>query len=231
MISSTKTILAYGDSLTWGYDPDPSGVRHSAHQRWPLVLENGLAGDVRVVESGLSGRTTCHDAGFLEYHNGLKALPLVLEQALPVDLMIIMLGTNDLQAHIGASAFNAARGVHRLIHKARTVVAEQRIMRYRELPEPQFLIVTPPAMIEADAGIRAYFGNVVPTQAELRAAYTKVADETGAAILHAGDYCQASPLDGVHLDGEETAKLGRGMVPIVAKLLDISIPNGGASHG
>ncbi|MEN0088480.1 MAG: hypothetical protein AAF737_08615, partial [Pseudomonadota bacterium] len=63
MSTASKTVLAYGDSLTWGFDPDPAGMRHPPHQRWPLVLEAELAGAVRVVEAGLPGRTTCHDAG------------------------------------------------------------------------------------------------------------------------------------------------------------------------
>ncbi|MEM1364536.1 MAG: GDSL-type esterase/lipase family protein [Pseudomonadota bacterium] len=228
---SEKAIIAYGDSLTWGFDPDPSGMRHPPHQRWPLVLEEGLGTGARVIEAGLSGRTTCHDAGFLEYHNALSSLPLVLEQSLPVDLMIIMLGTNDLQAHIGASATNAARGVHRLIHKAKAVVAEQRIMRYPDLAMPKFLIITPPDMIAADAGIRDYFGDQIPDQDELKAAYQNVALLADATVFHAGDHCQPSALDGVHLTGEETAKLGRALVPVVADILKINLPIGGASNG
>jgi lysophospholipase L1-like esterase len=216
-----KSILAFGDSLTWGYDPSPFGIRHGVDERWPTVLEAELGGGVRVVEAGLSGRTTCHDAGFLEYHNGLKALPMVLEMSLPVDLVIIALGTNDLQEHIGASAFNAARGVGRLVNCVRSTVAEQRIMRYPTMLEPKILIVSPPEMLHSETVIRRYFGENSRQIADIRTEYEKVGNLLDVEVFHAGEHCVPSENDGVHLSGPETAKLGRAMVPVVKSILGL----------
>ena len=217
-----KSVLAFGDSLTWGYDPHPEGMRHGPDGRWPLVLEKELDGCARVVEEGLSGRTTCHDSGFLQHHNGLKALPMLLQSHLPLDLVIIMLGTNDLQAHIGSSAFNAARGVHRLIHCVRTTVFEQQTMRYPDMKQPEILIVSPPRMIRSETVIRKYFGDEAPTIDEMRDEYQKVANVEDVHIEHASDYCEPSEHDGVHMSAEETAKLGRALAPTVKSILNLA---------
>jgi lysophospholipase L1-like esterase len=231
MAPAIKSILAFGDSLTWGYDPADFGVRHGPEYRWPTVLEAGLHGQARVQEEGLSGRTTCHDSGFLQNHNGLTALPMILQSHMPLDLVIIMLGTNDLQDHIGASAFNAARGVQRLIHGVRSTFSEQRIMRYPTLTDPQILIISPPQMIHSETVIRRYFGENSREIADMRSEYEKVANLTGVEILHAADYCQPSEDDGVHLNGPETAKLGKALIPVVQHMLDLNQSAGDPHHG
>ncbi len=92
-----KTILAFGDSLTWGADP-VSGMRHPAELRWPNVLQSKLGGGVEVIAEGLGGRTTCYDDHTgPACRKGAKALQVALGSHMPLDLVIIMLGTNDLK--------------------------------------------------------------------------------------------------------------------------------------
>ena len=55
-----KHILAFGDSLTWGFQAG-TWTRHPLADRWPNVLAARLGGVVRVIEEGQNGRMTVHD--------------------------------------------------------------------------------------------------------------------------------------------------------------------------
>ncbi len=95
----TRTIVCFGDSNTHGADPSGSG-RMPADVRWPRVMGRALGPDYEVIEEGLNGRTTCWDSPLDPGRNGLTyLLPCLLSHA-PVDLVTIMLGTNDTQAHL-----------------------------------------------------------------------------------------------------------------------------------
>ncbi len=81
-----KTILAFGDSLTWGSDP-ATGLRHPLEYRWPEVLQRELGGTARVIAEGLGGRTTFYDDHTgPACRNGAKALQVALASHMPLDL-------------------------------------------------------------------------------------------------------------------------------------------------
>ena len=104
-------ILCYGDSNTHGTPPMANlGVqdRHSPGQRWPDVMAAALGPDHRVIDEGLPGRTTVHDdpvEGGMR--NGLTVLPAVLHSHRPVDLLVLMLGTNDLKHRFSVTGFDS----------------------------------------------------------------------------------------------------------------------------
>ncbi len=103
-----KTILAYGDSLTFGASPIPNGPRHAYEDRWPTALEKGLGGKARVIAEGLGGRTTAIDDWCAAAdRNGARILPTLLESHSPLDLIVIMLGTNDIKPFLGRTAAEA----------------------------------------------------------------------------------------------------------------------------
>ncbi|RVA20726.1 arylesterase, partial [Mesorhizobium sp. M7A.F.Ca.US.001.01.1.1] len=88
-----KTVLCYGDSLTWGYNAE--GGRHALEDRWPSVLQAGLGSGVEVIAEGLNGRTTAFDDHLAGAdRNGARLLPTVLTTHAPIDLIVIMLGAN-----------------------------------------------------------------------------------------------------------------------------------------
>ena len=91
-----KTILCYGDSNTWGYDP-VNACRYDRNIRWPGVLQKELGQAYYVKEEGLCGRTTVWDDPVEGHKNGLKQLTPILHSHCPLDLVVIMLGTNDLK--------------------------------------------------------------------------------------------------------------------------------------
>ena len=90
-----KRILFYGDSNTWGDDPDNLGKRHPEGVCWVEQLEQLLPDGYRFFNEGLCGRTTAYDIPQEPGRNGLEYLPVVLSTVDPIDLIVIMLGTND----------------------------------------------------------------------------------------------------------------------------------------
>ena len=118
-----KHILCFGDSNTHGYCADPAdcfgGIRFTEDQRWPRLLQKALGEDYLVIEEGLSGRTTCFDDPI---HEGLNALDYIypcLKSHEDIDLLVIMLGTNDCKDRFYASAACIGLGMARLVKKAR----------------------------------------------------------------------------------------------------------------
>ena len=118
-----KHIVCLGDSNTHGYCADPAacadgGCRFNENERWPRVLEKLLGEEYLVLEEGLSGRTTVFPDPL---HEGMPALDVVtpiLMSHEPVDLLIIMLGTNDCKERFSASAYCIGIGLARLVKKA-----------------------------------------------------------------------------------------------------------------
>ena len=110
-----KTILCYGDSNTWGYIP-ASAARYARHQRWTGVLQDTLDGDFVVIEEeGLNSRTTVLDDPTKPFKNGKDYLIPCLDSHAPLDLVILMLGTNDLKHRFGMSAFDIGANVATLL--------------------------------------------------------------------------------------------------------------------
>lgn len=113
-----KHIVCYGDSNTHGYDGD-TGLRFDENTRWTCLLQKYLGDNYQVIEEGLSGRTTVFDDPLHEGLNGLELITPILMSHEPVDLLIIMLGTNDTKERFGCSAEAIGIGLQRLIKKAK----------------------------------------------------------------------------------------------------------------
>lgn len=211
-----KTVLAFGDSLTWGYDPEQLG-RHAYEDRWTSVLQKALGHGVRVIAEGLNGRTTAYDDHLADCErNGVKLLPSVLETHKPLDLVIIMLGTNDMKRGVAGTAIAATKGMDRLI----------KLVRHHDwgfgFEPPEILVVSPPAISEtANAHYAAMFRGALDESAMLASFYGDLADEAGCGFFDAGSVAETSPLDGIHLDAENTRAIGRGLEPIVRMMLGI----------
>ncbi len=208
-----KTVLAFGDSLTWGSDP-VSGGRHPHASLWPTVLQEGLGARARVVAEGLGGRTTCFDdhSGPND-RNGARLLPTLLASHMPIDLVVIMLGTNDLKPVLCGRAIGATAGMKRLVQIVRTYPYDK-----PGFPVPQVLIVAPPHCCAAADGHPAAGRSIAESEA-LAPLYAALAAELGTGFFDAATVAKASPVDGVHLDAAATAALARALVEPVARML------------
>lgn len=139
-----KHILCLGDSNTHGYCADPAdcedgGIRFNESERWTKLLQEHLGSDYLVIEEGLSGRTTVfHDP----LYEGLAAIDYVtpcLKSHEMIDLLIIMLGTNDTKDRFSASAPCIALGMSRLVKKAMATECWAN-------NTPNILVIAPPAI-------------------------------------------------------------------------------------
>ena len=211
-----KTILCYGDSLTWGYNAEgPS--RHAHEDRWPSVLQNGLGDQAQVIAEGLNGRTTAFDDHLdATDRNGARLLPSVLTSHAPLDLVILFLGSNDMKPWIAGRAAAAQRGMQRLVD----------IVRGHPYPlgaaTPDILLVAPPPIRETgDPDFAAMFEGGIEQSRMLASLYADLADLAGCGFFDAGSVARTTPLDGVHMDAASTRAVGRGLEPVVRMMLGL----------
>jgi lysophospholipase L1-like esterase len=205
----TRTIVCFGDSNTHGADPSGHG-RHPREIRWPRVMEATLGDGYEVIEEGLNGRCTVWDSPIEKARRGLDYLyPCLLSHA-PVDLVIIMLGTNDLKRIYGLTAAEIACGAARLVDEAKSTLAGP------EDTPPRVLLVAPVPLGEITAHSEMWgFGDSRAESMRLAGMYALVADDHGAGFLDAGSVATVHPDDGVHLDAAACAGLGAAMAEAV----------------
>lgn len=212
-----KTILCYGDSLTYGTNPDGTG-RHAFEDRWPTVLGAGLGADrARIIAEGLGGRTTVFDDYAAEAdRNGARLLPTILGSHVPLDGVVIMLGTNDLKTYLCGSAFGAAMGMKRLVQIIRSYPYDI------DATCPQIVLVAPPHCVKTEhADLSPMFAEGLVESRAFATHYKRIADELNCVFFDASSVARASPLDGVHLDAENTRAIGTALVPVVSRILGL----------
>jgi len=204
-----KQVLAFGDSLTWGSDPHTGG-RHGYRSRWPVALGEGLPGAV-VFGEGLRGRTTVHarNSACAEMR-GDAVLPVLLHSHAPLDLVVIMLGTNDV--YEGRASHLIRDGLERLVE-----IIRHHPWRMPEPVVPKVLLVSPPPVsLCADADITAA---KVEQSEGLAAIIAALADRLGCGFFDAAQVARASAADGYHLEAADSRALGEALRAPAANLL------------
>jgi len=212
-----KRILCYGDSNTWGYAtaPRPDG-RYTDAERWPRVMGAALGPEWTVIEEGLNGRTTVH-ADPIEgmWLDGSSTFTAILRSHMPLDVVAIMLGTNDLKARFSAGPYDIAGGVGVLLKQLARAEAG------RDAGVPKALVICPPPILDSFGGFDLFgemFAGGHEKSLRLRPFYEAVAAESGAAFLDAGGIIKTSASDGIHLDVEMQARLGQAAAEAVKKV-------------
>lgn len=188
-----KQILCFGDSNTYGLIPGTTG-RYGWDTRWTGIVGEKLIGKgYRVIEEGLCGRTTIFDDPLRIGRRGTEFLPVILETHRPVDIVVLMLGTNDCKSLYDASANIIGLGIKRLIEQIRNAV-----------PEAEILLISPIHLgDDVWDGYDAEFNEEsVKTSKELGQVYKRIADEEKIYFLAASDYASPSEEDREHLDEE-----------------------------
>jgi lysophospholipase L1-like esterase len=210
-----RVLLVYGDSNSHGTAPMEAlttARRYGPDVRWPGVAAAALGPGWRVVEEGLPGRTTVHPDPISGVHkNGLAHLPAALESHAPIDVVALMLGTNDCKARFAVPAVEIAVSVEKL------VLAIRQSFVGPDGGAPAILLVAPPPVVEAGCLAEVFAGGAAKA-ARLAALYAEVAARHGAAFLDAGRHAAVDPLDGVHLAPDAHADLGRAVAEAVAAM-------------
>lgn len=210
---SVHTLLAFGDSNTWGSEPG-TGARYPRSLRWPGVLAGELGPRWHVVEAGLSGRTTVFEDP-LGDKAGVRHLGPVLASAAPVSLVILLLGTNDLKTRFSASAYEIAEGAGVLIDLVKQSSAGPGGRA------PAVLLVAPPPVVSV-AGWEARdpelyrnfeqgWANAEARSLHFAAQYARVAHARGVPCFDAGSVIASSPVDGIHWSLAAHAALGHAL--------------------
>jgi lysophospholipase L1-like esterase len=208
-----RTIVCFGDSNTHGTDA-LDGSRHPRDVRWPGVLRSTLGEGFEVIEEGLGGRTTVFDSPLAPARNGRDYLLPCLWSHEPVDLVIIMLGTNDLKRIHGLTANEIALGAGLLIDLARQSLAGPGGR------SPAVVLVAPVPLGEpTERSVVWGFGTAREESAKLADAYRVVAREHDVPFLDAGSVATVSAQDGVHLDADAHRAIGTALGALVREAL------------
>ena len=210
-----RSVMCFGDSNTHGTmalrAPGDLG-RFARATRWPGQMAAALGPVWQVIEEGHPGRTTLHDDPIEgEHRNARRVLPALLETHRPLDLVILMLGTNDLKMRFSLPASDIALGVDRLL---------QTIAASNAGPggtAPRALLVAPVPIIETGFLGEMFAGGAEKSR-DLAPRFAAVAARQGAGFVDAGRLAQVDRTDGIHLDAAGHAALGSALAEAVRHL-------------
>ncbi|WP_299979280.1 GDSL-type esterase/lipase family protein [uncultured Pseudoteredinibacter sp.] len=224
--SSTRRVLVYGDSNTWGWigveHAFPS-TRYPDEQRWAGVMANILGDDFQVSVDGLTSRTTnLDDAGQWntvagQMLNGERLLPQAIAREMPLDLIVIALGTNDLKAEYQREAKDVAAAI---VNLAALAGASDYGIAYEYLA-PKVLIVSPAVIGDiSHEGFRAAFAGAAEKSRALAAEIKQQASSQHIPVVDSSEVIEVSgAIDGIHLSLRQHQLLGEHIAAQVKKIL------------
>ena len=215
-----KHILCIGDSNTHGYCADPAdcadgGIRFNEDERWTCRLQKALGEGYLVTEEGLSGRTTVFNDPVNENMAVLPYVYALLKSHEYIDLLIIMLGTNDSKQRMNTTPYVVAKGMERLVRKAMTVDC------WGPNGKPNVLIIAPPPVgkgVETSACADEMGKGSVETSRELAKYYAATAELLGVHFLDAS-FCEFNTVDFMHLTRKGHAQLAEKLAALVPECL------------
>lgn len=213
-----KTILCFGDSNTWGFNPESIAEafprRHAPGVRWTGVLAQELGADWRIIEEGQNGRTTVHDDPFYEGRNGKAYLPACLESHKPLDLVILMLGTNDLKSTHNVPPGEIAKGVSVL---AKIILTSDAGPGNKP---PRLLLLSPPKVgnLSHLPDLEDKIPDGISRSEKFPKYYEALARVLECDYLNTQAIVETSAIDGVHLEADEHGKLGRALAEKIGEM-------------
>jgi len=205
-------VLCYGDSNTWGKNPLTKD-RYGKDERWTGILQNTLGTDYFIIEEGLNGRTTVWDDPIEGYKNGKTYLIPCLESHKPLDLVIIMLGTNDLKKRFSLSAYDIALGAGALVD----IVNKSDCGRMDR--SPKVLLLAPPPIGKLTEFAEMFEGGTEKSK-KVSQHYRDISEEYGCAFFDTSKVIQSSDIDGIHLEKKDHEALGKAVAEIVKNILN-----------
>jgi len=195
-------ILCYGDSNTWGGVPDGSYFRHPSDIRWTGRLQSRLGDSFEIMEEGLCGRTTVLDDPKEEGRNGKTYLIPCIKSHNPLDLVVLMLGTNDLKERFNQSPEQVAKNVEEL------VLIIKKLGLNKDKKEPKIILISPAHITEIGESEYGMKGAERKSK-ELAQFYKEVAGKHGCEFIDIAEYVQPSSIDGCHLEKEAHDKIAQ----------------------
>lgn len=200
-----KRILCFGDSNTWGYIPG-KGERYEEEIRWTGILAHCLGEDYRVIEEGLNGRTTVFSDLIEPERCGITHLRPVILSQLPLDYMIIMLGTNDTKTHFHVNAMEIGYGMEEVLIKARHILDIQG-------SKARIILVAPPQI--HPSGDPMFNRESEEKSLELSGIYRELAEKWDCCFFDAESVTGEPGEDGIHMTEESHRVLGKELAEII----------------
>lgn len=214
---SKRTVLCFGDSNTHGTRAVRYALdirRYPPDVRWPGQMAAILGDNWHVIEEGHPSRTTVHDDPIEGPHkNGLAVLPALLDSHRPIDLVIIMLGTNDLKMRYSLPAMDIAASLQRLLACISTSISGP------DLSIPKVLIVAPVPIIETGFLEEMFEGGAAKSR-KLAKYFAAVAKRNNVGFFDAGSVATVDPVDGIHLIPEGHTAIGAALAAAVTEMMD-----------
>lgn len=213
-----KTIVCYGDSNTYGYNP-VNGLRYPKNIRWTGILQKLLGEEYCVIEEGCNGRTTIYDDPVDGWKNGLGYLKPCLNSHKPVDIVVLMLGSNDLKKSFGLEPEQIAYGVERLVDEIYDFAVT------KNEKKPIILIMAPPLIgeqIENSCFGNAFDYHSYEKSKKLGKLYEEIAKRKGCVFLNAAGYALPSLEDCLHLSEKSHEKLARAVYYVIVNNEEIN---------
>ena len=206
-------ILCIGDSNTWGYNPE-NGQR--LEKRWTKVLAELMPED-EIIEEGLNGRTLLSVDPVIKERCGITALKILLMSHKPLDMVILMLGTNELKKFFECSAEYVAGGVEEFIK----IICDENFWQRFNVPK---LLVVSPILIRDELAVNGdVFGDFdeqsVEVSKQLATSIIKVCEKYRVAFMNAADFAEASVTDNIHMDEENHRKLALAMKDKIEEIM------------
>jgi len=210
-----KNILCFGDSNTWGYTPG-TAVRYDLNIRWTGVLQNELGAGYRILEDGLNARTSVYEDPWSPWRLGKDALPMALVAQKPLDLLVLMIGTNDLKF---VDAYSAAKGAETLINIAQMVQARKESSPV--FPDGLKILLVSPILIDPCVANDPYgtLRGGAEESTKFAHYYRHVAESKGVCFFDAASVARPSKIDGVHMEPDSHLALGKALATEVRKIL------------
>lgn len=192
----TVNILCYGDSNTYGFNPGPDSYRYPYEKRWTSILAEKLGDKYCVSPEGMNGRTTAFDRPGEPWKNGRRSLISCLATHKPVDILVMMLGTNDCNARLGLTARDIASGMENLV----IITEEKSLQTQGYVPE---IIIVAPGAIRSDYHGKPFEDELddysVKKSHQIALLYEKVAAEHNCRFIDATETAEVSEIDCIHL--------------------------------
>lgn len=210
---SAKQILIYGDSYVFG--KVPRGSRYDASTRFTGVIQNYLGSDYEIIEEGLRGRNLAGENGFLPHRNGLTQFDGIFGSHLPLDLIMIMLGTNDCNSSHDYMPDEIVANYAKYLRSIGWWC------KHLGFSKPKIVLIAPPTIDEpaSHADFKHIFNSAGPKIAELPQLIKDFAEANKVYFFDASKIVAVSPVDGVHLDIEANHLLGRALTQFIKEVI------------
>lgn len=208
-------LMTFGDSNTHGTPPiSDRGLyqRYGRDTRWPGRVQAALGPAWELVEEGLPGRTAQFDDPVMgDFMNARRGLRMALQSHGPLDVLTLMLGTNDSKARFTSTPEVITGGMAGLVDVALSLEMQIRHGCFK------VLLICPPPVVETGVLKGEFFG-AAGRSAALAPLYAELAAVRGIGFLDAGRVIKVSPVDGVHFEPEDHAALATAVAEAVARL-------------